>query len=155
MRSPLASKLLLGVLCVVGSVVVIWVALMFVEPMDVHDNAKVFLNGKEIAVVIADAKARQEKGLSGYKKLEPNEGMLFVFSTPGAYGFWMKDMLFPIDIIWFDKDYRVVDLWEHATPESYPKVYIPQKEAKYVLEVVSGFSSAHAVKYGDLLELNF
>lgn len=154
MRSTLVGKLLLGALYA-SSAVAIWASLMFAVSMDVSNNPKVILNGKEIAVVIADTKTLQEKGLSGYKKLEPNEGMFFVFSTPGAYGFWMKDMLFPIDIIWFDKDYRVVDLWEHATPESYPKVYVPQKEAKYVLEVVSGFSSAHAVKYGDLLELKF
>ena len=56
-----------------------------------------------IAVAIADTLEKRTQGLSGRESLSANEGLLFVFSTSGAYGIWMKDMRFPIDIIWISE----------------------------------------------------
>ena len=111
------------------------------------------MGGKEITVIIADTKELRENGLSGYKEINSSKGMLFVFSDPGFYGFWMKNMRFPIDIIWFDANRRIVDVWENATPESYPKVHTPVVPAQYVLEVGTGYFANHALKHGDILEI--
>jgi uncharacterized membrane protein (UPF0127 family) len=51
----------------------------------------------------------------------------------------MKDMNFPIDIIWLDKDKKVVYIVKNAPPESYPYEHFePKEEARYVLEVAAG-----------------
>ena len=58
------------------------------------------INNFEIYLDLAATNEEKRRGLSGRNGLEENEGMLFVFEEPGFYSFWMKDMLFPIDIIW-------------------------------------------------------
>ncbi len=112
--------------------------------------------GQNIKVALALTPAEQAQGLSGRNKLKENEGMLFVFNHPDKYYFWMKDMNFPIDIIWLapsgEKDARnmeVIYIKKDAQPELYPETYGPEENAKYVLEVVSGFSDKNNLKAGD------
>lgn len=116
-------------------------------------KAKAVLGGQVVFVEIADTPTSQEHGLSGHKKLGADEGMLFVFVSPGEYGFWMKDMRFPIDIIWLDQNLRVADVWENAEPSSYPKIFTPRAPSQYVLEVPAGFFAKHQLKIGNILEI--
>lgn len=136
-----------------GIAAVILVVAMFVVFPQPHSRANVFLGGEEISVTIADTPSLQARGLGGHEKLEPNEGMLFVFPEPVLAGFWMKDMLFPIDIIYFDANRRIIDVWGNATPESYPKIFIPRAPAQFVLEVPAGFFAEHRLKMGNILEI--
>ena len=154
MKSKLITgKVLLGVLYI-SIAVAILVAVMFVVPIKTVQVPRVFLGGEEIKVTVADTPDIQEQGLSGKKELKADEGMLFIFSNPGTYGFWMKDMLFPIDIIWFDSNRKIVDEWQSARPESYPKIHAPRDASQYVLEVQAGFFASHVLKNGDILELD-
>lgn len=148
----LTSKLLLGVMYS-SIAAAILVAVMFAAPAKTPHQSMVFLGGQEVIVVVADTPALREQGLSGRKRLDTNEGLLFVFPESQQYGFWMKDMRFPIDIIWFDRDRKIVDVWEHATPESYPKIFTPSASAQFVLEVPAGFFVEHYLKVGDTLEI--
>lgn len=88
------------------------------------------------------------KGLGGKEYLKEGTGMFFVFPDDDFHGFWMKDMKFPIDIIWIDSSYKIVDVKKNVTPETYPEVFGPEAKARYVLEVNAGFSDNHAVKRG-------
>jgi len=105
--------------------------------------------GQIVKVDLALTDAEQTQGLSGRKDLAKNEGMLFVFNKPDKYLFWMKDMNFPIDIIWISDDMRVVYIKKDARPELYPETYGPNTDAKYVLEVPSGFSDQNHLQIGD------
>lgn len=109
--------------------------------------------GQSIRVELALDQAKQERGLSGRVQLKDNEGMLFVFETSGIYPFWMKDMNFPIDIIWINEEREVVYIKKDARPELFPEIYDPNENAIYVLEVVSGFSEKNKLKEGDKVEL--
>ena len=81
--------------------------------------------------------------------------MLFVFDHPAQYPFWMKDMNFPIDIIWIDENLKVIFIKKNAVPESYPEVFTSPQNSKYVLEVVAGFSDKYNIKIGDKVENYF
>lgn len=114
------------------------------------ENIKyVKIAGQNIKVNLAATDKAREQGLSGRNDLKENEGMLFIFDHEGLYSFWMKDMNFPIDIIWINKDLKVVYIKKNALPESYPETYSPSENAKYVLEVVSDFSEKNDLKAGD------
>ncbi len=113
----------------------------------------VVIGGVEIRVDIADDAQERERGLSGRETLEEGKGMLFIFEKSGFWGFWMKDMLFSIDIIWVGDDMKVVHVEENISPETYPVVFTPPQEARYVLEVRSGFTRAEGIGEGALLEL--
>ena len=93
------------------------------------------------------------RGLGGRESLPDDRGMLFVFPEPGRHGFWMKDMLIPIDIIWISAEGRVVDIQaaqpEPGVPDPQLKRYSPNGEAKYVLEVRAGLAAEKGVQVGD------
>lgn len=107
---------------------------------------------KILKVDLALTQQEQEQGLSGRNKLNEDEGMLFVFNHMGQYPFWMKDMNFAIDIIWLGEDLNVVYIKKNALPESYPETFSPSQNAKYVLEVLAGFSEKNNLKVGDKVE---
>ncbi len=100
---------------------------------------------------LAVTEDEQEKGLGGRSSLGDNQGMLFVFDKPDYISIWMKDMLFPIDIAWLDKDFKVITVQEDVSPNTYPKSYTPEKPSLYVLEVNAGYFKEHGVSAGDTL----
>src|SRR5688572_2372443 len=107
-------------------------------------------DGLKVAVTVAANDATREKGLSGKEGLGPDEGMLFLFDRPNTYGFWMKDMKFPIDIIWIN-DGTVVDITTDATPPVPGEelaVYYPRVPVDKVLEVQAGFARTHGLRTG-------
>jgi uncharacterized membrane protein (UPF0127 family) len=121
----------------------------------ITDIRYVEIAGVKLKVDLALTPPEQEQGLSGRTELKENEGMLFVFGHPDKYLFWMKDMNFPIDMVWIGENLRVVYIKKNALPASYPQSYGPgvsDKDALYVLEVVAGFSDKNNLKEGDRVQ---
>ncbi|MCR4280999.1 MAG: DUF192 domain-containing protein [Candidatus Kaiserbacteria bacterium] len=109
--------------------------------------------GKTIRVSVANTPDARARGLGGVNMLASGEGMLFVFDTDSRYQFWMKDMLFSIDILWLSSYGRVVDMRENASPMTYPEVFTPNVPARYVLELPAGFARDNNVNVGDIVGL--
>jgi len=89
---------------------------------------------------IADTDATRVQGLSGRDSLDSDAGMLFVFDAPSIYPFWMKEMKFPLDMIWIDGG-KVVDVATLRPPvpgELIPPSHIPVASADLVLEINAG-----------------
>jgi uncharacterized membrane protein (UPF0127 family) len=101
-----------------------------------------------ISVEVADTKESRELGLSGRSGIHDNQGMLFTFPVPGRYGFWMKDMNFPIDMVWINNQGLVVYVAENAKPEDYPARYVNDAAASYVLEIGSGKAKTYGLYLG-------
>ena len=73
------------------------------------------------------------KGLSNKSSLKENEGMLFVLNPSSRRGFWMKDMKFPIDVIWLNENKEIIHIKKRLDPcVSNCPVYYPDRESKYV-----------------------
>lgn len=104
-----------------------------------------------ITVDVARTDAELVRGLSERTRLGDQEGMLFVFEKDSRQGIWMKDMNFPIDIIWLDSQKRVVHIVRDASPESYPVVFTPPVDARYVLEVPAGSVARWGVNVGGVV----
>jgi uncharacterized membrane protein (UPF0127 family) len=102
-----------------------------------HD-ATIQADGNLINVEIPENGQKKATGLSGRSCIGVDQGMFFVFSQSGQYDFWMKDMKFPIDIVWVNEDKTVVDVTPNLMPDTYPKTFTSDKPAKYVLELRSG-----------------
>jgi uncharacterized protein len=107
--------------------------------------------GTPIKVLVADTSDEHMRGLSGHDPLPLNQGMLFVFADEGVRKIWMKDMKFPLDIMWADSEGKIMHLEENIHPETYPKVFGPDYFVKYVLEVPAGFSEIYNIKVGDTI----
>lgn len=102
---------------------------------------------------IADSPEKQVRGLSGVRYIKPLEGLLFTYERSDFHGIWMKDMNFPIDVIWFDQYQNVIHIVENMHPDSYPKVYLPDSPSRYILEVKAGFVDKYDIKKGDFLQV--
>jgi len=116
------------------------------------------VNGHFFRIEVADTIAKRTEGLSGREGLAEDEGMLFVFDSPMRYGFWMKGVKFPIDIIWI-KDNKVVDLSENIQPEagkpdSELKIYNPHEPVNKVLELRAGTVKKYGFRSGDSVEVS-
>ncbi|MBI2474231.1 MAG: DUF192 domain-containing protein [Candidatus Taylorbacteria bacterium] len=112
------------------------------------------INDSEIRVEVAMTGAETARGLGGRSSLLEGKGMWFVFPKPELYGFWMKDMNFPIDIIWFDENANIVAIRSNVRPETYPEVFYPSVKALYVLEVPAHFAEKHGFNIGDSAEIH-
>lgn len=111
------------------------------------------INEIDLYVELADTPEKRAQGLSGRKELNHDRGILFVFDKSDAYSFWMKDMNFPIDIIWIGEDLKIADITRNVNPESYPKTFQPKKSAKYVLEVNAGWSLKNGIQTAMIVPL--
>lgn len=135
-------------------VIIFLIAIFFVFfNQDKKENIKyVEIAGKIIKVELATTKEAQEKGLSGRENIKNGEGMLFVFKKSQKNYFWMKDMNFSIDIVWINKENKVVFIKQNAIPSSYPEIFGPDVDNKYVLELESGFSRENNLKIGEIVK---
>lgn len=106
-------------------------------------NWRVNIGGASFDVRVADTDKTRAQGLSGARGLAENEGMLFLFIVPGTYGFWMKEMRFPIDIVWI-RSGAVAGYSENLPPttggelDENLKIYYPPGEIDAALEIPAG-----------------
>lgn len=139
--------LVLGLVVIAGSI-------FFFLKQPYHGNyTKIIkINTTSIQVEIADREVTRMKGLSNREELLQLSGMLFIFEKPDIYSFWMKEMLFPIDIVWIDSNFTVVDIDKDVSPNTYPQVYRPSQPAQYVLELPAGFTTKYRIDIGAVVQ---
>lgn len=102
---------------------------------------------------VADTDTERIQGLSGRTSLSGTDALLFVFDTAGKHCFWMKDMKFNIDIMWFDANKKLVHEKRNVAPETFPESFCPDVAAKYVVEVSAGVAEKNQVKLGSVLDV--
>lgn len=100
-----------------------------------------------VRVEIANSDKERIQGLSGRSEMgNTMNGLLFVFPTTDYHSMWMKDMKFPIDIIWISDDLKVINIEKNISPDTYPRTFVPTAPARYALET--------NVHYADALDLH-
>ena len=103
------------------------------------------------AVELATTAGERALGLSGRSSIDRNSGMLFIYEADVTPGFWMRGMLFPLDIIWIDGQGEVVGVSSDLAPAqegSQPPLYYPPGPIRYVLEVNSGLAEELGIRPG-------
>ena len=106
-------------------------------------------------VDVADTPEAQERGLGGRASLGSDEAMLFMFDRDDVWPIWMKGMKFPIDIVWLDKDKKVVHVEHNVQLDAEPYVkYAPPKPARYVLELNAGQAKEASISVGRIAKFD-
>ena len=116
---------------------------------------KVCFKGHCIDIEVAKSEEDLMRGLQSRNSLEKNHGMLFIFPRPGQYGFWMKDTLIPLDMIWLDEGQNVIYIARDVPAcQSDPcPTYGPPDASRYVLEINAGEAKMHNIQIGDQAQL--
>ena len=114
-------------------------------------NSEIMVN-----VEVADTPQKQSQGLMYRENLKLDHGMLFIFDDESILSFWMKDTLIPLDMIFVDKTFRIINVVDNALPcniEPCPD-YSSEKPAKYVIEVNAGFAKTNDIEPGGFISIN-
>ncbi len=119
--------------------------------LDSSKIRRICINDNCFKVEIADNQASRETGLMNRESLELNQGMLFVFEDNSQHGFWMKNTLIPLDMIWISENKEIVAIKKDAQPclTEDCLVIVPKADSKYVLEINSNLSEHFGFKLGD------
>lgn len=150
---------------VAGAAVIVGLAGMLTIPADIKMEFAEFPQGTIkvdeiiLRVQIADTEQRRILGLMHQNELPYDEGMIFIFDTAGQHSMWMRNMQFPLDIIWFDENGVAVHIEQDVRPcltaveaMTCPSV-VSSVDALYILEVTAGFVGMHDVRLGSQLNL--
>lgn len=105
----------------------------------------------DLKVELADSPKELDEGLSGRKCIGESQAMLFVFDRPGYYNFWMKEMKFPIDIVWIDSTKKIIEVTDNIQPSTYPDSFTSNQPPQYVLEVQAGRAAELGLSAGKAL----
>ena len=112
----------------------------------------VALGGVEIDVDIADEEAEWGQGLQGHESLPPGEGLLFVFDDADIRTFAMKDVSFPIDVVYIGENMQVESVWALYPGET--RLVSSLGPVRYVLELPQGWAKEQGIVGGDELVLD-
>ena len=120
-------------------------------------TSTVNLRGSTFQVEIADNDSERARGLMYRDQMAADAGMLFLFERQEPQAFWMKNTKIPLDILYFDEQWKLVG-WSLNTPPcslgdrcpSYPS----QAPARYVLELNAGTAARIGAQFGDALRVD-
>jgi uncharacterized protein len=102
---------------------------------------------------LAFTDANRARGLMFRENLAPDAGMLFVFAEMDTHGFWMKNTLIPLDILWLNERKEVVYIVtaQPCKKDPCPSI-VPMQKSRYVLELNAGFAKKHKIGVGSQME---
>jgi len=130
------------------------------EPQFVKEGELGFLKKDDKTVIskidieIADNTPERMQGLMYRKSMDENKGMLFIFQDYEVRGFYMRNTIIPLDIIFLDSSKQIIRVYKNTVPfsESTLGSGIP---AKYVVEVNAGYTDKHRIKNGDRIKFSY
>lgn len=93
-----------------------------------------------LAIEIADDTPQIMQGLMHRDSLAEDRGMLFIYPDSGPRQFWMKNTRISLDILYFDKDKRLLNISQHTEPYALTGIPASEGDAMYVLEINAGLS---------------
>lgn len=127
----------------------------FRQLFGLNPYAYIGLGGKTVKAEVVTTPKGWEQGLSGREGLGNYSGMLFDFPTFHNPVFWMKNMKFPIDIIWLS-DSTIVDITKNVpvpdNPTNLP-TYSPKVKVNRVLELPANWVDSHGVSIQDQITI--
>ncbi len=147
MRELVISILIIG-LC--------FVAMIFywkIKSTAPFQTTTITLGDQQINAEVANDKFKQSNGLMGRKSLAENAGMLFPMGYSDKHHIWMFNTYIPLDIIWIDENFKIVDIKKDIPPcteslKSACTIYSPSTDAFYILEVNAGFCEKNNITLG-------
>ena len=109
-------------------------------------------NSNILKLKIANTNHQRKKGLMFVKKMLPYEGMLFDYKIDGYHSVWMKNTFIPLDVLFLNSQYKIIDYAENTIPHNLDSISI-SKKSRYILEVNAGTVKRMELKKGE--KINF
>lgn len=135
------------------SILIVLAVVCLTLPFVVYKPTKAVLHvgGTSYQLQIASTPVTRQLGLGGRSAIPKDAGMLFVFDKPAKQCMWMKDMRFPLDIIWLNGRKQVIYLRQNLAPASYPAIFCSATPSRYVIELNAGEAAKRHITLGQTL----
>jgi hypothetical protein len=145
MSGNLSTTLIIsGVILAIGVTFLLVILPMLTKPV-----TDLWLGDGIFKIDVASTNAARVQGLSGRTGLDVDHALLMIFPNESRWGIWMKDMNFPIDIVWLNKEKKVVYIVKNAPFDDQTTIYSPEKPALYVVELPAGTTKAKSILVGE------
>lgn len=144
------ERILIALAVIAGATFMYWQMTSAGEAIGLHHHT--------YHVAVMRTEAELEHGLSDTKSLPADHAMLFVFPQSSIQGtsIWMKDMNYPLDIVWLNNDRVVIHMEKNVLPSTYNRadptkstIFKPDQPARYVIELPSGTIDETGIVLGD------
>ena len=109
--------------------------------------------GRDVTVELAYTQPARNRGLMHRTSLEPDSGMLFLFTDTRPRTFWMRDTLIPLDIIFLTPEGEVLNVAQGRAGVERPG-YNSRAPARFVLELEQGWAARAGLGPGDRIEIS-
>jgi uncharacterized protein len=122
-------------------------------PLQKTPSDRVCIDDSCFMVEIADNEQARQQGLMYRKELAQGNGMLFIFEKESRVGFWMKNTLIPLDMIFISSNLTVAYVASNVQPcktVQCPTI-TPPTPVKYVLEINAGLANKKGIAVGDVI----
>jgi uncharacterized membrane protein (UPF0127 family) len=148
-RKRTTLLLIVGFIAILVALVIVYAITNFTPRTEVQIGSAMY------RVKLALTNDDRYKGLSGSVFSRPDDGLLMVYPNDGQHNIVMRDMKMNLDIIWLDRNQKVIHIVKDASPETGEDiVYTSSKPARYVLEVTAGSTSKNSIKVGSIANFN-
>ncbi len=143
--------------------IILVIAFMFVQNylkthnISLFSRASATIRGHSFTLSVAASDKDKQIGLSEKASLGKDEGMLFSFSKPDYYPFWMKNMKFPIDIVYINNNHIVTidaNVQPPKTSSDPLPIILPDEPADTVVELSAGISETYHFQKGDEVKIS-
>ncbi len=104
-------------------------------------------------VEVARTPDEHQRGLMYRQHLDADAGMLFLSRQDQVQVFWMKNTLIPLDMLFIDRERKIVGIVENAEPQTLTSRKVDQP-SRYVLEIRGGLAAQLGIKPGGVVEFH-
>ncbi len=101
-------------------------------------------------VEVADDDAERSQGLMYRETMAQSAGMLFVYPYEKRVGFWMKNTLIPLDMIFLDTTGTVRKVHSNAEPGNLSPIF-GTGDTRVVLEINGGLAKRLGITKGSVM----
>ena len=143
MRKDFSTSLIIVVVLAIISAAVYYVII----PNLPQTKTTLRLGDGVFTASVAIDEASRTRGLSGTTELKPDQALIMAYPTSDKWGVGMKDMNYPIDIVWLDSNKNVVDIFQNATADSPTLIHMPRYNADYVIELPAGTVTEKVINF--------
>lgn len=111
--------------------------------------------GREVTfyVEVADTPTKRSMGLQFRKQLDNDRGMIFLFPAEAQQSFWMKNTPIPLDMIFINREKKIVGIVEQTVPFSLDSRSV-NAPSQFVLEINGGLAKRHQLQTGDAVRFH-
>lgn len=118
------------------------------NPEEAEEQQQNKITAVDVALALNDE--QRQLGLMNVHRLPSNKGMLFIFDEQEPLSFWMANTPLSLDIIFVNEDMQIVRIHSNTRPYSRQQ-YPSEQPARYVVEVIAGFTAQHDIQEGQFI----